>query len=384
MKYSIFTLPKVTLFIFCSSLVIFYFYSPPAPLNIHSPKFLGKFIEIYFVYIIVFFALFMTLHNLNPRHNVYKEIILSSILISVFASQFMDEWTDSLNKLITSFTPERLNSVIIGDDQSPQIWPFAVIFINSIIMYIRHNVSVKRKKVQKIGLKKLLIDSFSLYGVLIFLLWIQSHFSYIDAFFSYMTSETRFIHEIIAKNENHPDYLKNFNILYVDNKHDMENEILQRYSSEGDNVKQIINANFTSVADIYLGKPNNHHDKLSWNNMQNFEDWVSFLNNTNNNYISSNEIIITKLVYPDRKISKLEMVRQGILYVKKAQFRYGYYYYFTLSDTFQSNKKHYLYIGSFIIINVFMILALGYLYHHHKNKVFKKDVKTNIISEESV
>lgn len=77
------------------------------------------------------------------------------------------------------------------------------------------------------------------------------------------------------------------------------------------------------------------------------------------------------------------MVRQGILYVKKAKNRPGYYYYFTLSDTFQSNKKHYLYLGSFIIINIFMILAIAYLYQHHKTKVFDKNSNIkNSIKEE--
>lgn len=276
--------------------------------------------------------------------------------------------------MITYFTPKKLNDIILGPQQLQQIWPFPVIFINCFIMYIKHSYLASKNKVKKIGLKKLLVDSLSLYGGLIFLLWVQSHFSYVDAFFSYMTSETRFVHAVLNKNEDKPEYLKEFNILYAETKDDIGIEILNRYENEGEHVKNTINNIFLSKIKYSIGIPGYQPVNLTWDSMNYFEDWVSYLNNTSNNIgVSNTELIINKLMYPDRKLEKLQFVRQGILYVKKASNRPGYYYYFSITDTFQKNPSHYIYIISFLLFNILMIASISYLYLHHKRKVFTKE-----------
>lgn len=360
-----------------------------------SIKFTRQFFGTIFIALIVNASFFSIFFFFNRKKEYYKygffSLLCSNAAIYLFVNN--PPLFDYFSKLMSSVFLEsivKIRFVQVSVNDGGLFWIVMLCFYISLFLIIYGNWIVKNKKMVdgfwKIE-RQLFYTGLGIYGVLILLIFIFTHFTFVGSNYMYMEGLLKYTDKIVdmydRKNQYDNFQLKDLKYFKsIDDAYSYyANPVYKNrvYIGKNEDKIEYYNRFLNNLIEI---KKNGIVDKekLKYEKINNFSDWVQISYNLSFKGSSATEKKSweLKLIPILRGTGDLEeILRMSTFYIKESNEK-GYYVYYVMDRTFKDFKMNYIFNSFFILFHIVFLLLFAYLLkiHQRKNLIARyKEVK---------
>lgn len=387
--------------------------------DFNSVKFLPRLVSLVFIALSLNTVLFTVFFMIYRKKDFYKPVCLALLCsnIAIYTTIHYPSVYDYFGLILDTLLVKHLipvHFVGIAVSDGNLFWALMLGLYLSIFLFIYGNWFIRNKKLEdgfwKIE-RQLFYTGLGLYGILVPFIFIFTHFTFVGSNYIYMEGLLKYADKITTMydDEGRKNNFQLKDLKYFNSIKDVQNFyndpiLINRIVTGKMTTPLIINEKDNSGAvaeierkriisgdnkgDFYysaLDKIDNiakegflEKEKLTYNTITRFHDWVQIAYNLSFNGIDAKEkklwyLEITPTVIKAKEEQE-DVLRHSILYIKEAKDG-GYYVFFSLDRVFKDHKMNYIFNLFFILFHLIYIGLFIYLISIHQKKNLSKKYK---------
>jgi len=296
----------------------------------------------------------------------FRLYFLLSLFFSWFVAPAVIPSLRFLNDVMYYIFPIHFFQVIVDSGDDSPFYLIGQTIVSGLIFLIVLSYKIYISPIKlKINRQILLYPVLS-YLLLIPLIWMFTHFTYVSSNWFYMSYHSKFVSTLIQENKlNHNDY-----IIFKDSS--AFKEYFQNKYATDEQSWSKIRSTFRTYELVKTGK--DVGEKISYYSLNNFEDWMDFVFNTRH-YGLNNDVFYYYSLFVRKAEADYEKepLRHFLFFIKEySDGRIASYVNF--DPSFKALNKNYIFNIFYVLFHLVFFVLYFWLYKTHKH-LFKKDYK---------